>query len=249
MLRLFVLISLIILSLSAEKIKLALSSNVAYAFEDLKKAFNKKHPHIKITSSLASSGKLTSLILHGAPYDIFISADMSYPQYLYEKKLSVSKPIVYARGSLVLFSQKQRDFSQGLALISHSSIKKIALANTITAPYGKASLHALKKLNLFTKNKHKFIYASNISQSITYALSASELAFIAKASLYSKTLKSYKKNIHWIEVDSSLYPALNQGIILLKRARKNKAAKKFYDFMLNKEAQEILKKYGYNIND
>ena len=67
--------------------------------------------------------------------------------------------------------------------------------------------------------------------------------------MYSKKLAKYKKDIHWIQVDDSLYPALNQGIILLKRANNNKAAKKFYDFMLDKEGQEILKKYGYNIND
>lgn len=249
MLRLFVIFVLLNNYLYAQTINIALSSNVSYAFFDLKKAFNKKYPKIKISSSLASSGKHSSLILHGAPYDIFISADMYYPQYLYEKKLALFKPKIYARGSLVLFSTKQQNFKKGLALISNDNIKKIALANTKTAPYGKASLSALKKENLFIKNKHKFIYASNISQTITYALSASDLAFIAKASLYSKKLRKYKKDIHWIELDDSLYPALNQGIILLKRANNNEAAKKFYDFMLDKEAKIILKKYGYNVND
>ena len=67
--------------------------------------------------------------------------------------------------------------------------------------------------------------------------------------MYSKKLRKYKKDIHWIEVDDSLYPALNQGIILLKRSNNNEAAKKFYNFMLEKEAKKILKQYGYNIND
>lgn len=87
--RLFILLALSISYLSAGTISIAVAANVSYAIEDLKKEFNKTHPNIKVRVTLGSSGKLTAQIKHGAPYQLFMSANMKYPKALYQEKIVV----------------------------------------------------------------------------------------------------------------------------------------------------------------
>ena len=121
-------------SLLANSINLALAANVSYAIEKLILEFNKKHPNIKVQVTLGSSGKLTAQIKNGAPYDLFMSANMKYPINLYENKLSLTKPLIYARGSLAIFSHKDRNFVEEISIVAKKSIEKIAIANPKTAP-------------------------------------------------------------------------------------------------------------------
>lgn len=239
----------ILLSLQAfsSKINVALAANVSYAINDLIKEFNMQNPNTKVQITIASSGKLSAQIQHKAPYDIFMSANMKYPQNLFDKNLSFTKPIIYAKGSISLLSKTSRDFSKGLDLLRDENIKKIAIANPLTAPYGKAALEAITKVGLIKEVQKKFIYAQSISQTVTYSITAAQIGIIASSSLYSPRMKKFKKNIHWIKIDSSLYTAINQGIIILNRAKNNKEVLAFYNFILSKKAQIILQNYGYQV--
>ena len=131
-------------SLWSGSINIAVAANVSYAIDTLKKEFNKTYPDIKVRVTIGGSGKLTAQIKNRAPYDIFMSANMKYPQYLYDNKVAISKPTVYARGSLAILSSKKQDFTKGLELLKDKNIVKIAIANPKTAPYGKASIEAIK---------------------------------------------------------------------------------------------------------
>ena len=88
----------------AGAINIAVAANVSYAINDLKKEFNKIYPNTKVNVTLGSSGKLTAQIKHGAPYQLFMSANMKYPNTLYNDKIAITKPIVYAQGSLAILS-------------------------------------------------------------------------------------------------------------------------------------------------
>lgn len=170
---------------------------------------------------------------------------MKYPQDLEKKGFTLNKAKIYAKGLLAILSTKKQDFSKGIEVIKNKNIHKIALANTKTAPYGMASLQALKKVKLYEKNKNKFVYAESISQTLSYIFTACDIGFVAKSSLYSSKLKEHKEGIHWLEVNRDLYEPINQGIVLLKHAKNNKESKEFYDFILSSEAKNIFKKYGY----
>ena len=244
--KLFLLI-IISSALYANTLKIAVAANVSYAINDLITAFNKSHPTTNIQMTLGSSGKLTAQITHGAPYDIFMSANMKYPNHLYKKNIAITKPIIYAQGSLALLSSKAQDFSKGLNILLENTIKRIAVANPKTAPYGIATNEALKNANLYTKIKSKFIYGESIAQTVAYTISAANIGFIAKSSLYSSKMAQFKENKHWITLDGSLYTPINQGMVILKRAQNNTQAKAFYDFLLSTQAQEIFKQYGYQI--
>lgn len=141
--------------------------------------------------------------------------------------------------------QKPLDFSKGIALLANKDIEKIAIANPKTAPYGTAAIEALKNANILDKVESKFVYAESISQAVTYAMTAADVGFIAKSSLYDEKMSQYKENINWISVDPKLYTPIDQGIVILNRAKDNKEAKAFYDFILSDNAKKIFIDFGY----
>lgn len=236
---------LVSLSLSAGDITIAIAANVSYAIDDLKKEFNSLYPQTKVKVILGSSGKLTAQIKNGAPYQLFMSANMKYPQALYEDKTAITKPIIYAQGKLAILSSKTQDFSKGLELLKDEKIDKIAVANPKTAPYGKITIDALKSAKIYDDIKKKFIYAESISQTVSYTVTATDIGIIAKSSLFSPYMREFKKGTNWSEVDLKLYTPINQGVVILKDGENNKDVKAFYDFILSDKAKKIFEKFGY----
>ncbi len=235
----------IALPLYAGTISIAVAANVSYAIEDLKKEFNNIYPDTKVRVTLGGSGKLTAQIKYGAPYQLFMSANMKYPNILYSEGIAVTKPIIYAQGSLAYFSVKKQDFTQGMQLLKSVKIKKIAVANPRTAPYGQATFEAFKNAKVFEDIKKKIVYAESISQTVSYAVTATDLGFIAKSSLYSSKMAMYKKGVNWADVDTKLYTPINQGIVILKYGENSSEVAAFYKFILGQKARKILNDYGY----
>ena len=235
-------------TLFASTINIAVAANVSYAIDELKTAFKQQHPDVKVRVTLGSSGKLTAQIKNGAPYTLFMAANMKYPEALYEDKIAITKPVVYAQGALAYLSKKGRDFSNPASLLQSDAITKIAIANPKTAPYGKAALEAFTNMKIVDAIESKFVYGESISQTVSYAITAADIGLIAKSSLYSPQMAEYKADVNWKEVDTSYYKPIKQGIVILKNAKDNKDVKALYDFMLSTEAKSILKKFGYVVD-
>lgn len=232
-------------TLMAGTINVAVAANVSYAMEELKAEFKKSNPNTDVQVTLGSSGKLTAQITNGAPFGLFMSANMKFPEALYKEKMAITKPVVYAQGALAYLSAKPMDFSKGILVVADKSVSKIAVANPQTAPYGNAAIEAMKNGNVYESVKSKFVFAESISQVVTYAVTAADIGFIAKSSLYSSTMTQYKEGVNWSSVDTKLYKPIKQGIVILKQGENNSEYKAFYDFILSKKAREIFKKYGY----
>ncbi len=235
------------LALLAGEIKIALAANVSYAIDDLKKAFNKIYPDIKVEVIIGSSGKLFAQIKHSAPYMIFMSANMDYPNALYRDKIAITKPKIYAKGVIALLSSKKREFKKGINLLISNSIKKIAIANPKTAPYGKATIEALKNAKIYDRVKNKFVFGESISQTLSYTIRVTDIGIVAKSALFNPKLKNFKEGSNWIEINPKLYTPINQGIVITKAGENNREVEAFYNFILSREAKEIFKKYGYLI--
>ena len=246
--KIFLVLFVLFTNSSSQTITLAVSANVSYAINDLVKEFNKEHKNTKVQVILGSSGKLTAQISNGAPYQLFMSANMKYPQALYENGLALNKPKVYANGSLVFISKKPQDFSNIFKLLESSNIRKIAIANPKTAPYGIATKEALQNAKIYEKIKDKFIYGESISQTVSYTMIATDIGIVAKSSLYSPKMKKYQNTTNSLDVNPELYTAISQGIVILKNAKDNKEVKDFYTFIFTKKAQKILENFGYKIS-
>ena len=243
--KLLIIALLLMTSIEAKTITIAVAANVSYAIDDLKKEFKKLYPNIKVQVILGGTGKLVAQIKHNAPYDILMAANMMYPQKLYASGEAITRPLVYAQGSLAYLSTKKIDFSKGMELLKAQNIKKIAIANPKTAPYGVATVEALKNAKVYESVQSKFVYGESISQTVTYATIATDIGIIAKSALYSPKMSKFKQGEHWAEVDVKLYTPIDQGIVLLKHGEKNAEVAAFYAFVFSKRAEEIFEEFGY----
>ena len=245
--RFLLMLPLVIGFLSASTIRIALAANVSYAMPSLKAAFAKYHPDTHIQITVSGSGKLATQIRSGAPYDLFLSANMAYPQALFESGLSAQKPVVYAQGALAYLSNAPRDFSQGIKLLLSPAIHTIAVANPKTAPYGKAAFEALEKAGLLSRLRPKLVFGESIAQTVAYATHAVDIGLVAKSALFAPQMQHYKQGIHWADVDPALYSPIDQGMILLKSSPNKREAEAFYDFLLSQEARAIFTRFGYRL--
>ncbi|WP_187647552.1 molybdate ABC transporter substrate-binding protein [Nitrosophilus labii] len=227
-------------------ITIAASANVQYALNDIIKEFENFY-NIKAKQVISSSGKLSLQITKGAPYDIFLSADMKYPLFLYKKGYAATKPKVYAKGSLVLWTMKGVDLKDWEnSLIKEA--KKIAVANPKNAPYGKAAMEVLKRKGVFDKVKKKLIFGDSVSQTNQYIASKiADAGFSAKAVVLSPKMRGKGE---WIEMDKTLYEPIKQGVIVTKQGYKKHKNEvlKFYRFLFSEKAKNILKRYGYEVD-
>ena len=228
--------------LYAGEITIAVAANVSYAIDDLVAQFQKQHPEVKVRVILGSSGKLTAQIMHGAPYGLFMSANMDYPQALYKRGLAKRVAEVYAKGTLAMFSAHSSDVSRGIALLQESQIESIAIANPKTAPYGQAAIEALTSAGILDAVHAKLVYGESISQTVAYSVNVADVGIIATSALHSPKMKQYREGRHWIRLDTQLYAPIKQGIVLLSEAEDYKI---FYDFIMSEKARKIFQSYGY----
>lgn len=223
---------------------MAVAANVQYAFEELKPVFE-KDTGIAIKPVIGSSGKFTSQIKNGAPFDVFLSADMDYLQTLQKEGLTHNSPRVYAHGTLVLWTMTDIDFSKGISALADPQVNKIAIASPKTAPYGRQAVNAFKYYNLYSQVQKKLVYGESIAQVNQFITTkAVDFGITAKAIVLAPNMRGQGR---WTEVEKDAYEPIAQGAVILKYAEKHNLedSQKFFDFLFSESAQEIFRKYGY----
>ncbi|NIJ55784.1 molybdate ABC transporter substrate-binding protein [Dyadobacter arcticus] len=229
----------------SEKIIIATAANVQYVMKEIQREFEKESGK-QIQIVVGSSGKLTTQIREGAPFDVFVSADTKYPQEIFDNGGSEDKPKVYALGTLVLWSSTIPENELSLEMLATDRLKKIAIPNPRTAPYGEAAVQVLKARDLFEKTEKKLVFGESIAQTAQYITSGSvEAGFNALSIVLSPEMKGKG---HYITVDSTLYKSIQQAAILLKHSKdspKKATSEAFYKFLYSEKAKAIFRKYGY----
>ena len=221
-----------------QKLRIATAANVQFAMKSLVEAFTQE-TGIDCDIIVGSSGKLTAQIQAGAPYHVFVAANMLYPNTLYKKGVTTKAPEVYAYGNLVLWTLR-KDIIPSIAYLDSARIQTIAIANPKVAPYGQAAIEVLKHHNLYEKLKGKLVYGESISQTNQFILSqASDIGFTATSVVLAPKIKG--KGQYQL-VDQSIYTPIKQGVVVIKQDEK---AEQFYQFLFSEKAKTILKKFGY----
>jgi molybdate transport system substrate-binding protein len=226
-------------------VKIAAAANLTYVLEVLKADFMKDNPGIKVETTYGASGKFATQIKEGAPFDIFMSADMSFPEKLAKDGLTATDPKIYAKGKLIMFTTKKYDLKKGLKLLKDKNIKTISIANPDTAPYGAASIEAFTNAKILKDIESKFTKAESISQVIQQVTAAADIGFTAKSLVFAKEMEQFKENVNWVEVDPKLYKKIDQGFVILKNGKDNPDVKAFYDYILSDKAKPIFVKFSY----
>lgn len=227
----------------ADTLTVAVAANVQYAFDDLQAEFKKETGH-DIKPVYSSSGKFAAQIVNGAPFDVFLSADMEYPEKLHKEGFA-SVPKIYAYGALVLWTMKDLNLSRWQDALAGSAVDKIAVANPRTAPYGRETMKVLAHYKLDGALKNKLVFGESIAQTNQYIHSkAVDAGFTAKSVVLAAEMKDQGK---WIELPKDAYEPIAQGIVVLKHGMDTapKAAQQLHDFVLSPKARAIFERYGY----
>ncbi|WP_229310972.1 molybdate ABC transporter substrate-binding protein [Larkinella soli] len=239
---LFLLLMLVGVQAGAQKVRVAVAANAQFVMEKLQEEFERQSA-LKLEPIVNSSGKLTAQIRQGAPFDLFLSADMAYPQALVESGQAVGKPRIYAYGVLVLWTRPELKTGANLSGLTDDRIRKIAVANPKTAPYGSVAMEVLTRQHLRSRIESKIVYAESIAQVNQYIVSgAVEAGFTAKSVVLEP---GFNGKGRWAEVPGAA--PIAQGVVLLKNAAP--AARKFYEFLFSARARAIFRQYGYRLPD
>jgi molybdate transport system substrate-binding protein len=214
--------------------------------EDIAEDFE-KNSGIRCEVITASSGKLFAQIREGAPFDIFMSADMAYPESLYKAGLSQESPEVYAYGTLVLWTCKS-GVTPSLEILRQRGVERIAVANPKTAPYGKAALQVLEYYGLLPILEDKLVYGESVAQAGQFiSTGAAEIGFTSQALVRSPALENKGQ---WIALDQKAYDPLPHGVVILGPKEEHKPEVKiFYKYIFSRESRELLEKFGYSVNE
>lgn len=230
----------------AQPLRIAVAANAQFVMKALQADFEKK-TNIKSEIISGSSGKLTAQIKNGAPYDLFLSADMELPVNLFKAGFGLSPPKVYALGSLIVCSTADIALKNWPSLVRNQQLNKIALANPTLAPYGQAAKAALRHYGLWEKAASNLVFGESIAQVNTYILSgAVALGFTSEALIYENPAKNKLK---WVRVDNKVFPPIQQGMLVLSHAKKTNYAQamKFYAYLSSPAAKQLLKQNGYQV--
>ncbi|MFD5140591.1 molybdate ABC transporter substrate-binding protein [Streptomyces sp. NPDC058378] len=232
---------------ASKVVKVAAASDLKFALDDVLKDFHKDNPNTKVEVSYGSSGNFATQLSNGAPFDVFLSADTSYPKKLEEAGLTVAgSQFDYAVGRLVVWADKGRKFgieAEGLKKLTDPSIRKVAIANPEHAPYGKAAVAALKSAGVYEEVEPKLVMGDNIAQAAEFVTSGNADAGVIALSLSKAGPMKDKGDV--AEVDLESYPRINQGGVIMKKASDAEAAKTFTAYLGSAKAHTVLKSYGF----
>ncbi len=230
----------------AAETKVAVAANFTEPAKEIAARFKAKTGH-DATLSFGSSGQFYTQIANGAPYEVFLSADVERPLKAEGEGLAVAgSRFTYATGRLVLFSKTpgliDGPDSKGGAVLGKIKFDKLSIADPKAAPYGQAAIETMTKLKLYDVLKPKIVQGSSITQAFQYVQTgAAEVGFVALSQVVNE-----KGGSRWV-VPAAYHTPIDQQAVLLKTGANSAAAKAFLAFLKGPEAKAIIKRYGYRV--
>lgn len=232
-------------SAHGDNIHIAVAANFNKTLQVLVQQFEQSHDH-HVVISAGSSGKLFAQIQHGAPFDIFLSADREKPEAL--ERAGLSEPgmrFTYALGTLALWAPHMDAREDGPTLLQSGRIQRLALANPRLAPYGSATVDVLEHFMLTDDTRETWVLGENIAQTYQFIASgAVDAGFVALTQLMGGQVNT--QGTVW-RVPSSLHRPIIQQAVLLRRASAKQGARDFWQFLQSDTARSIIREHGYTV--
>jgi molybdate transport system substrate-binding protein len=228
-------------------VAIAAAGDLRGVLEELKGTFEATHPGTRLQLSFGASGSLTAQLQQGAPFDVFLAADTSFPETLVKAGLVTEDGLFpYATGSLTLWVRRDLGLDpaqEGLKALLRPSVKKVATANPLVAPYGRAGEAALRQAGLYGGVQGKLVFADNIAQAAQFLQAGTaEAGLISGSQAHNPVLQ--KLGLTWT-VPAGAYPPLRQAGVILKRTSSLPQARAFMAFLAGPEGQGILARHGF----
>ncbi|MDQ6647603.1 MAG: molybdate ABC transporter substrate-binding protein, partial [Pseudomonadota bacterium] len=223
-------------------ITVAAAADLKFAMDDIVSAYRQDHPADTIQVVYGSSGTFSTQIQQGAPFDLYFSADISYPRALAKAGLTASTPKAYAVGRIVLWSASVDASKLTLKDLVRPQFDRIAVANPEHAPYGKRAVQALHASGVWDRVRDRLVYGENIAQTAQFVQTGNAKIGIIALSLALNPAFASKGG--YALIPATLYQPLVQGYVITQRAADNPVAKTFARFIDSPAAKKILQHYG-----
>jgi molybdate transport system substrate-binding protein len=217
----------------------AVAANFTEPAQEIATLFKQKTGHEAVLI-FGASGAFFTQITHGAPFEVFLSADEERPKAAVDQGFAVpDSRFTYAIGKLVLWSRVV-DVTNGEAALKAGNFSKLSIANPVAAPYGTAAVETMKALGVYDALKPKIVQGNSIAQAFQFVDTRNaELGFVALSQLHGVSAGT-----RW-EVPQKLYAPIRQDAVLLKTGADSEASKAFLDFLKGPEARAIIEQFGY----
>ncbi|MGE0406811.1 MAG: molybdate ABC transporter substrate-binding protein, partial [Candidatus Korobacteraceae bacterium] len=230
--------------LAQQPITVAAASDLSFALPELARLFEHQSG-APVRTVLGSSGNLFTQIQNGAPYDVFLSADAMYPRRLADSGKAIGETYtLYAVGRLVLYVRVDSPLDVarlGKEALLAPSVRRIAIANPAHAPYGAAAVAALKSWNLYERLQPKLVFGENVSQTAQFVLSGN-----AQIALTAHSVAQAQEG-RFALVPEEAHPPIEQAAVVVAQSKMQKAARAFVQFLATPKAQEVLRRYGFQM--
>ena len=244
------LLFLIVLCLSsipafAGDLYVAAAADLVYCLTDINAAFVKANPGTNVIVSTGSSGRFYSQVQNGAPFEVYLSADMTYPRKLADEGYADKKTLLqYAVGRIVLWSVAPSvDVSKGMQVLVDPAVKHVSLANPEHAPYGVAGKAAMQNAGVYSAVVPKLVTAENVSQAAQYVLAGSvEVGIVALSLVKSPALEG--KGKYWT-IPADQHSIIEQGGVVTRKGMSNPMAERYLSFLGTPGARVIFDRYGF----
>jgi molybdate transport system substrate-binding protein len=226
---------------------IAAASDLKFALDEAIRQFRAQNTNIDAQAVYGSSGNFFAQISNNAPFDVFMSADMEYPRELEKNGLVIEgSTFNYAVGRLVVWTRSDSPLDVerlGMQALLDPSVKKISIANPEHAPYGRAAVAAMQKSDVYDRVRDKFVLGENVTQALEFAASgAAQIGIVAMSLATAPTVSPRGK---YFEIPLDSYPRMDQGGVILKRARDREAAERFREFVLSTQCRMIFRQFGF----
>lgn len=225
---------------------IAAASDLRFALDEILDAYREAHPEDAVRVTYGSSGRMTTQIMNGAPYDLFFSADIAYPQKLHAEGHAVTEPSVYAIGRIVLWSNRMDASERTLEDLTRDDIRRVAIASPTHAPYGVRAMEALKSVGVWNDLQPKIVNGDNIAQTARMVQAGgADIGIIALSLAKFPDLAEHPHHL----IDDALHEPLTQGFVITRRGKDKDSAHRFAEYMNRDTARNIMRRYGFVMPD
>lgn len=228
------------------RLVIASAASVRPAMKEIASRFEDSHRQVEVVCSFGSSGSLYGQILHGAPFDVFYSANAEYPRALAERGLVLAgSRRVYARGRLALWASARSgiDPADGLQTLARPSIKRVAIANPDLAPYGRAAIDAARHAGVLETITDRIVMGENAAQAAQFAVSGAADAAIVPLSLVR--LPAMLEAGSYSEIPPDQHRPMQHVVVVTAATAQPDLARSFDAFVAGPVGRQILVAHGF----
>lgn len=228
---------------ATETLSIAAASDLQFALRQVVQDFEAQSPDTRVQLTFGSSGKFSTQIRQGAPFDVFFSADFAYAQVLVEAGLTVGGVRPYATGRIVLWSAQEDASALTLQELTSPRFARVAIANPRHAPYGQRAEEALRATGIWDALQPRLVYGENISQTAQFVRSGNaQVGIVALSLVLAPALQG---GGGYALIPDTLHAPLEQGYVVLRGAKSKASAQAFVRYLESAQARATLARYGF----